>query len=97
MTLPAHKIMTLTPEKGALEGLSHVIERHLHDYFEAHTSMPPLSGLYTILLQEFERPLLTVTLKAAGGNQKKAADILGINRNTLKRKLDEYGIDPSNL
>jgi two-component system nitrogen regulation response regulator GlnG len=44
-------------------------------------------------MQEVERPLLKTTLKAVMGNQKKAAEILGINRNTLRKKLTELNID----
>ena len=48
-------------------------------------------------MQEVERPLLQATLKAVLGNQKKAAEILGINRNTLRKKLTELDIDLRDL
>lgn len=53
------------------------------------------SSLYARALEKFERPLLEEILRKANGNQIKAANILGINRNTLRKKLTEYDIDPS--
>lgn len=48
------------------------------------------SGVYDMVLRQMERPLLEVVMEQAGGNQTLAADILGINRNTLRRKLTEH-------
>ena len=50
------------------------------------------SNLYDTLLQEFERPLITLTLKETNGNQIQAAEILGLNRNTLRKKIQELKI-----
>ncbi|MBI3595334.1 MAG: hypothetical protein HY200_10300 [Nitrospirae bacterium] len=50
------------------------------------------SNLYNTLLQEFERPLITLTLKETNGNQIQAAEILGLNRNTLRKKIQELNI-----
>jgi two-component system nitrogen regulation response regulator GlnG len=44
-----------------------------------------------------EKPLLRAVLQETGGNQVRAAQILGINRNTLRKKLTEHGIDPDAL
>ncbi|MEL6874574.1 MAG: sigma 54-interacting transcriptional regulator, partial [Pseudomonadota bacterium] len=55
------------------------------------------AAIYGKALEKFERPLLEETLNQAGGNQIKAAKILGINRNTLRKKLTEYNIDPAQL
>lgn len=55
------------------------------------------AAIYVKALEKFERPLLEETLNQAGGNQIKAARILGINRNTLRKKLTEYDIDPARL
>ena len=44
-----------------------------------------------------EKPLLRAVLRETGGNQVRAAQILGINRNTLRKKLTEHGIDPGTL
>ncbi|HEY9092700.1 nitrogen regulation protein NR(I) [Parasphingorhabdus sp.] len=53
------------------------------------------SSLYARALEKFERPMLEEILHKAGGNQIKAANMLGINRNTLRKKLTEYDIDPT--
>ncbi len=73
-------------------GLSATIHQFLETYFEHHNGDLPCSGLYQMVLQEVERPLIEVTLKAVEGNQKKASEILGINRNTLRKKIQELGI-----
>lgn len=49
-------------------------------------------NLYTLLIQEFEKPLITLTLKETGGNQLQAAQFLGLNRNTLRKKIRELHI-----
>jgi len=74
-------------------GLSGAVESFLKTYFAAHNGDLPTTGLYDRVMQEVERPLLETTLKAVMGNQKKAAEILGINRNTLRKKLTALGID----
>lgn len=50
-------------------------------------------GLYDLVIAEVERPLLESVMRHAGGNQSKAARYLGINRNTLRKKLGQYGIE----
>lgn len=78
-------------------GLSGAVESFLKDYFAAHEYGLPTTGLYDRVMQEVERPLLRATLKAVLGNQKKAAEILGINRNTLRKKLTQLDIDLRDL
>ena len=51
-----------------------------------------LNGLYNIVMEQVERPLLEIALKQYNGNQVKTAQMLGINRNTLKKKIDNYKI-----
>jgi two-component system, NtrC family, nitrogen regulation response regulator GlnG len=51
-----------------------------------------IQDLYNALITAVERPLIEVVLERAGGNQVKAADMLGINRNTLRKKITELGI-----
>lgn len=76
-------------------GLGSAVEHHLAAYFaEFGASLPP-DGLYDRILEEMERPLLTATMTAVRGNQLRAAKLLGINRNTLRKKLTELRIDPT--
>ena len=75
------------------ENLSTAAERHLRDYFAAHKGGLPPSGLYDRVLREIERPLIQLSLSATRGNQLKAAQLLGLNRNTLRKKLRELDID----
>ena len=70
------------------------VEAHLRQYFAAHTGdeLPP-PGLYDRILPLVEKPLIEMTLQTTGGNQVKAAYVLGINRNTLRKKIAELGIE----
>jgi two-component system nitrogen regulation response regulator GlnG len=84
-----------TPEASVApdnEGLSAAVERHLKDYFAAHKDGLPAAGLYDRVLREIERPLIALTLIATRGNQIKAAQLLGLNRNTLRKKIRELDI-----
>jgi two-component system nitrogen regulation response regulator GlnG len=74
------------------ETLGQSVDRHLRAYFAAHQGRLPANGLYDRILQEMERPLLTICLEATRGNQIKAAELLGLNRNTLRKKLRELDI-----
>jgi len=80
-------------EMPANEGLSGAAERHLRDYFAAHKGGLPPAGLYDRVLREVERPLIMLTLGATRGNQLKAAQLLGLNRNTLRKKIRALDID----
>ena len=51
-----------------------------------------INGLYEIILEQVEKPLIELSLGSCNGNQVKAAQMLGINRNTLKKKIDNYRI-----
>ncbi|HTS91084.1 MAG TPA: nitrogen regulation protein NR(I) [Stellaceae bacterium] len=75
------------------EGLSAAAERHLRDYFEAHKGGLPPAGLHERVLREVERPLIALSLGATRGNQVKAAQLLGLNRNTLRKKIRELDIE----
>lgn len=74
------------------ESLSETVDRHLREYFSAHGDSLPPPGIYDRILQEVERPLLGITLEATRGNQIKAAQLLGLNRNTLRKKIRELDI-----
>ena len=82
-------------KRGDGTGIADSVERHLAEYFRAHRGRLPSAGLYDRVLKEMERPLLQITLDATNGNQVKAADVLGLNRNTLRKKVRELGIDVS--
>jgi two-component system nitrogen regulation response regulator GlnG len=75
------------------EGLSATVERHLRDYFAAHIDGLPAAGVYDRVLREVERPLLSLALEVSRGNQIKAAALLGLNRNTLRKKIRELDIE----
>ncbi|MFO7855552.1 MAG: nitrogen regulation protein NR(I) [Paracoccaceae bacterium] len=78
------------PERGASLGAS--VEAHLRNYFQLHGDALPPPGLYDRILKEIELPLIALTLSATRGNQLRAADLLGINRNTLRKKIRELDI-----
>ena len=75
------------------EGLAGAAERHLREYFAAHKGGLPPAGLYGRVLREIERPLIQLTLGATRGNQLRAAQLLGLNRNTLRKKIRELDIE----
>jgi len=77
---------------GSGEKLSASVARHLRRYFDLHGGVLPPPGLYQRILREVELPLLEIALDATGGNQAKCADLLGINRNTLRKKVTELDI-----
>ncbi len=74
------------------ESLGAAAERHLKAYFDAHPGDLPASGLYNRVLREVERPLIELSLAATRGNQLRAAELLGLNRNTLRKKIRELDI-----
>jgi two-component system nitrogen regulation response regulator GlnG len=79
-------------EPRAEETLSAAVERHLSAYFSGFPDSLPPAGLYHRILREIEYPLLTAALAATRGNQIRAADLLGVNRNTLRKKIRDLDI-----
>lgn len=77
---------------SAPRALSVTVEGHIRAYFAAHEHGLPASGVYDRVLREIERPLLRVVMEACEGNQLRAAELLGLNRNTLRKKLRELGL-----
>ncbi|MCK5042217.1 MAG: nitrogen regulation protein NR(I), partial [Sphingomonadales bacterium] len=86
------KISENDDEDNAGKGLSAIVQSHLERYFKAHEHHLPSTGFYGRFMKEIERPLIETSLKATRGNQLKAADMLGLNRNTLRKKISELKI-----
>ena len=82
--------------KGAKEenivGFSAMIGRHFEKYLCSHKGKIP-SGVYSRIIEEVEKQLIIVTLFYTKHNQVQTAEILGINRNTLHRKIVKYKLD----
>lgn len=74
------------------EKLSASVARHLKRYFDLHGGQLPPPGVYQRILREVELPLIEIALDATAGNQAKCADLLGINRNTLRKKITDLDI-----
>ena len=77
---------------GEGERLSASVAKHLKRYFDLHGGQLPPPGLYQRILREVEMPLIEIALDATAGNQAKCADLLGINRNTLRKKITDLDI-----
>ncbi|HKR89705.1 MAG TPA: sigma 54-interacting transcriptional regulator [Phenylobacterium sp.] len=75
------------------ETLSQVVERKLASYFADDPVSAPPPALYDHLLDQLERPLFRMTLAATRGNQLRAAALLGLNRNTLRKKIEDRGME----
>jgi len=74
------------------ESLSESVDAHIRRYFEALKGGMPAPGLYARILREVEHPLILATLEVTRGNQVRAANILGLNRNTLRKKIKDLNI-----
>jgi two-component system nitrogen regulation response regulator GlnG len=93
----AAALAAAAPAAGAssapTESLGDAAERHLRSYFAAHGGGMPAAGLYDRIIREIERPLISLSLGATRGNQVRAARLLGLNRNTLRKKIRELDIN----
>lgn len=76
-------------ESGEHKPLRDLTHEALNAYFENLNGHRP-GDLYSLVMSEVEQPLFKVVLDFTGGNQSRAADILGINRGTLRKKLRSY-------
>ena len=78
-----------------MSGQTHLassVERALDEYFKDLDGHAP-HAVYDLVLNCVEKPMLEYIMRRAGGNQSKAAEILGLNRNTLRKKLQQHGIE----
>ncbi len=69
------------------------VRKTLKEYFRDLDGEKPCCGMYDMVIFCVEKPLLEMVLEHAGGNQTHAAEMLGINRNTLRKKMQQHGID----
>ena len=76
-------------DKNGHNDISACITGALQSYFRDLDGEAP-SAIYDMVIKSVERPMIEVTLQQAGGNQMLAAEMLGINRNTLRKKITEY-------
>jgi two-component system nitrogen regulation response regulator GlnG len=74
------------------ETLSGAVERHIKEFLAAHNDGMGVTDVYDKIIAEVERPLIRLTLAATRGNQIKAASMLGLNRNTLRKKIRDLEI-----
>ncbi|MCX5494102.1 nitrogen regulation protein NR(I) [Kaistia dalseonensis] len=81
-----------SPESATDDTLSGSMERHLAAYFQGFGDALPPPGLYHRILREVEYPLISTALAATRGNQIKAAELLGVNRNTLRKKIRDLDV-----
>ncbi|WP_019995222.1 nitrogen regulation protein NR(I) [Aureimonas ureilytica] len=79
-------------DSGKPIDLSAAVEKYLADYFSSYGNDLPPPGLHGRILREVEYPLIAAALAATRGNQVKAADLLGVNRNTLRKKIRDLDI-----
>ena len=77
---------------GPGEPLAQAVERHIRQFLAASRDGIPMRDIYDQVIAEVERPLIQMTLSATRGNQIKAAAMLGLNRNTLRKKIRDLDI-----
>ena len=72
--------------------LADCVKKSLDEYFK-HLDGQPQHAIYDMVLGCIEKPLLEYILHKVGGNQSKAAEMLGLNRNTLRKKMAQYKLE----
>jgi two-component system nitrogen regulation response regulator GlnG len=83
----------VAPAREDDASLATLVERHLAKHFAEHGERLPPAGLYDRIMREVERPLIAIALAAARGNQIRASQLLGLNRNTLRKKIRDLGVE----
>jgi len=92
---PAHSMAEAGTDpvgEGSHESLSMAVEHHMSRIFKDYGDDLPPPGLYHRVLREIEYPLISAALAATRGNQIKAAELLGLNRNTLRKKIRDLDV-----
>ena len=79
------------PQHLESQTLRDSVERSMNNYF-AHLDGQDVTDVYQMVLSEVEAPLLETVMTYVKGNQTKAAELLGLNRGTLRKKLKQYGL-----
>ena len=79
-------------EHSDISNFSSLLSSHIDKYFSSHSRGFNPDDLYAKIIDEVERPLIEKTLENTNGNQIKAAEILGLNRNTLRKKIKKHEI-----
>jgi two-component system nitrogen regulation response regulator GlnG len=90
--LASPAVMSGSAGVQSVENLGGAVEGYLASHFSSFPNGVPPPGLYHRILREIELPLLTAALAATRGNQIRAADLLGLNRNTLRKKIRDLDI-----
>ncbi len=69
------------------------VRKTLKEYFKDLDGEEPCAGMYSMVMDCVEKPLLEIVLEHSGGNLSRAAEMLGINRNTLRKKMAQHEIN----
>lgn len=72
--------------------MARYVRKALKEYFKDLDGEDPCCGMYRMVMNCAEKPLLEMVLEHVGGNQTRASEMLGINRNTLRKKMLQHGI-----
>ena len=91
-SVPAPMAVTASGAPAGPEPLVVAVERHIKEFLAAHNDGIGVTDIYDQIIAEVERPLIRMTLSATRGNQIKAAAMLGLNRNTLRKKIRDLDI-----
>ena len=85
--------MSPPSKKDVTSRIAGCVQSALEEYFADLDGHKPNHELYDMVMREVEYPLLKTIMRFTGGNQSKAAEILGINRSTLRKKLEKFGLN----
>lgn len=88
---PGHAKPARTNTSMSKDTIQDAVKKSLEKYFKDLGELPP-SNVYDMVIATVEKPTLEAVMERADGNQSHAADMLGINRNTLRKKLQQHGL-----